>query len=351
MNMKRMTAMALSGIMVCGLLMQVGAVQEVPISSPVEEEDAAVTMPDSVLYYGTVKQVDKDENGQATRVWMESERYGELVMLVNEDTCFVDGGRAVEGNPETMLVEGQGLYVYHSPITTYSLPGQTQAYVFVGEMPMDMACPKYHIVEAVEQNEDGSIRITTDNGGLHLTVEADAVVNDYLTKRHYTVADIQKGDRIMAWYDEVQESYPAQTSTKTVILLDKAEEEEPEVGSAIYVGDEKLQQAWREENQVPMVPVRAVAEALGLDVGFEVQDGKALITVENEEFSVHVTPGVENGIYGVTKIPDAVGMTGPQDYGAAPYIEDPGVTWVPAEMFEMLDVTITEAEDGLHFDR
>ena len=44
---------------------------------------------------------------------------------------------------------------------------------------------------------------------------------------------------------------------------------------------------------------------------------------------------------------DAVGMTAPQSYGAAPYIEVPGTTWAPVDLFEMLGVTVTDADGVL----
>ena len=70
------------------------------------------------------------------------------------------------------------------------------------------------------------------------------------------------------------------------------------------------------------------------------------VTVESDTFAVHLTEGVDS-VYGVTKLEDAVGMTAPQSYGAAPYIEVPGTTWAPVDLFEMLGVTVTDADGVL----
>ena len=67
--------------------------------------------------------------------------------------------------------------------------------------------------------------------------------------------------------------------------------------------------------------------------------------MESEAFQVQLTIG-SNLIVGVTRIPDAVGMTAPQDYGKAPYIVEPGTTWAPAQLFEMLGKTVSL--DGTH---
>ena len=46
-------------------------------------------------------------------------------------------------------------------------------------------------------------------------------------------------------------------------------------------------------------------------------------------------------IFGVTKIEGAVGMTAPVKYDKMPYIVEPGTTWAPAEIFEMLGKSVT----------
>ena len=103
-----------------------------------------------------------------------------------------------------------------------------------------------------------------------------------------------------------------------------------------------LPTAGRMENGVAMVPVAAVARALGYEAAYiRGQNGASeQVTVESDAFRVTLTMG-ENAITGVTKIQGAVGMTAPTDYGAAPYIVDPGTTWAPARLFEMLGKTVT----------
>ena len=61
--------------------------------------------------------------------------------------------------------------------------------------------------------------------------------------------------------------------------------------------------------------------------------------MESDQFQVRLDIG-QREITGVTKIPGAVGMTAPTDYGAAPYIVDPGTTWAPARLFELLGRTV-----------
>ena len=97
----------------------------------------------------------------------------------------------------------------------------------------------------------------------------------------------------------------------------------------------------RYESGVAMVPVAAVAQALGLDVTYTPNtDEGALVTVESDQFRVSLYLDRQI-ITGVTKIEGAVGATGPLDYGKAPYVVAPGTPWAPAEIFKMLGRTVT----------
>lgn len=334
---KRMTAMFLSILLLCGASLQVSAA---------DSTDPAM-LPDGVLYYGTITDLAQSQDGSLTYVVMDSEKNGELVLLAGPDTCYVDASTKTGTSADALLTVGANLYVYHSPAMTMSIPGQTEAYVFIGNVPADATCPHYHVAGDVTVNDDGSVTVSVDQGSLLLTVSNDATVMPYLTRQYLTVEDIQPGTRFLAWYDVVLTSYPGQGGTDYVLVLPSNSEEEPVAETGVITcGDTTLELSYREENGVKMVPVRAVAEALGLQVSYAEEGADRNVTVESDTFAVHMTAGVDS-IYGVTTIPDAVGMTAPQSYGAAPYIETPGTTWAPAEMFTMLGATVTETDGAL----
>ena len=239
----------------------------------------------------------------------------------------------------------------------------------VRNVPQDVGAAKYLEVEAVTQNEDGSATITTNNGGLWLTVEADASVTTYAGEKA-SLADLQVGSHVMAWYDIVLLSYPGQAGTDQLMLLPgAAEERDGEAAetsapaettapaealqdgtelSIVLEGDMVLPVTGKVENGAAMVPVAAVAQALGYEVTYTPgENGEAaLVTVEDDSFRVNLNIG-DNLIQGVTKIEGAVGMTSPMDYGMAPYIVEPGTTWAPAQLFEMLGRTVTVDGDTL----
>ena len=371
--MKRtLSALLVSSALLCAAVLPTMAAES---ADPAQTDSAAVqeeTMSDSELYYGQVQEIGRDEAGTITSLLLTSERYGEYVMNISGETVWIDSGERTASDPATLQV-GESVYVYHSPVSTRSLPPQSPAFAVVRNVPQDVGAAKYLEVEAVTQNEDGSATITTNNGGLWLTVEADASVTTYAGEKA-SLADLQVGSHVMAWYDIVLLSYPGQAGTDQLMLLPgAAEERDGEAAetsvplrprpaetttpaealqdgtelSIVLEGDMVLPVTGKVENGAAMVPVAAVAQALGYEVTYTPgENGEAaLVTVEDDSFRVNLNIG-DNLIQGVTKIEGAVGMTSPMDYGMAPYIVEPGTTWAPAQLFEMLGRTVTVDGDA-----
>lgn len=351
---KKWTALILSGAMICAMGTQALAadVGEQTEVTPAGQE-AVEPLPHSVLYYGKVTAINRDETGAMTSLEMESERYGAYRMNLTSDTVWIDSGKQTASDPET-LKEGEGIYVFHSPIATYSLPPQSEAYAVVRNIPQDAGCAMYQVAESVSQREDGSLAILTDNGGLIITAGEETGLSTYDGTTDVTLDDIQEGTVFMAWYSVILESYPGQTYANHIMLLpdqaapqeelaEESEPEQPQEGSQLTMElDGKVpNMVGRCESGTAMVPVAAVAKDLGFQVTYQPDtDQGTLVTVESDTFAVHLY--IDQGlIYGVTKIEGAVGMTGPQSYGKAPYIVEPGTTWAPAEIFQMLGKTVT----------
>ena len=361
--MKRtLSALVVSGALLCAAALPAMAAEPAAGS---QNETALVqeeTMPDSVLYYGQVLAIDREEDGTVTRLHLTSEAQGDYVMNISSGTVWIDSGSYAASDPSTLEV-GESVYVHHSPVSTRSLPPQSAAYAVVRNFPQDAGAAQYHEVEAIAQNEDGSVTITTDNGSLWLTVEADASVTTYAGETA-ALADVKAGDHVMAWYPLVMLSYPGQASADHLMLLPAAVEERdgeadgtdssqalepiqqlPQEGAELTIlleGDMVLPVTGKYENGVATVPVAAVAQALGYTVTYTPAERAedALVTVESSSFRVELRFG-QPSIVGVTKLEGAVGMTAPMDYGVAPYAVDPGVTWAPAQLFEMLGRTVT----------
>ncbi len=348
---QKVTAFVLSAAMAAALTVPAYAadggndVALCPSPEPVSQSDLAAETdpqaPDSVLYYGQVTEIQTDDAGAVTALHLRSDRYGEYVMLVSEDTVWIDSGNYAASSPEDLEV-GESVYVFHSSVSTRSLPPQSQAYAVVRNIPQDVGAGQYATIGEIAENSDGTYQILTADGSMYLTVGSDTVLSAYAAGTTFQLSDLEAGDRIVAWYDIALLSYPGQAYAHHLMLLPE-ETAAPSEGDAVALelDGTAAEVTGRYENGTVMVPVAAVAEALGFDVTYTREGSQAPeITVESDDFRVQMTIG-SNLVTGVTKIPGAVGMTAPQDYGMAPYIVEPGTTWTPAQLFEMLGKTVT----------
>ena len=86
---KKLTVLVLTGAMACAMALPAMAAgnMEAPVSAPVSTE-TSVSLPDSVLYYGTVQEIVKDAEGNITQLRMTSGRYGAYVMNLTDQTVM-----------------------------------------------------------------------------------------------------------------------------------------------------------------------------------------------------------------------------------------------------------------------
>lgn len=215
---KRLPVLVLTGALACIMALPAMAadVAAAPGSVPVSTE-ASMPISHSVLYYGTVQKIVKDENGTVMQLCMDSDRYGEYVMNITAQTVWIDSGCHMAFDPAD-LQEGERIYVFHSPVETRSMPPQSAAFAVVRNVPMDAGCAQYHEVEAVSL-ENGQLKITTDNGGLFLFADDETKLSMYHHGTALSLEDILPGSHVMAWYDAVAESYPGQAHASYLMLL------------------------------------------------------------------------------------------------------------------------------------
>lgn len=203
---------------------------ETPETSEGEETEDVEEMPASETYFGTVASIEKDEEGNVVSISLASEENGDYVMNVTDNTVWVDAVEKVKASQED-LTEGETIYVYHSPVSTRSLPPQSEAFAVVLNAPQDIAAGVYHEVEDIVTNGE-IFTITTDNGGLYLNVTSDTQVKDYTTGESAEIGNVDRGDRIIAWYDAVAMSYPGQANVSDILVLPDVETVETESDTA-----------------------------------------------------------------------------------------------------------------------
>ena len=72
--------------------------------------------------------------------------------------------------------------------------------------------------DKVTVNEDGTLTVLDETKSIELTISAEAEVTPYKTRNIITLGDIKEGDRLVAWYDMITMSIPAQAYTEKVVV-------------------------------------------------------------------------------------------------------------------------------------
>ena len=291
---RKLSVIVLSGAMACSMVIPAVAAKAelIPLPEPVSVE-ATVSASDHCLYYGTVQKIVKDASGAIDQLWMASERYGEYVMNISDQTVWIDSGNQTTDDASD-LREGEGIYVFHGAVATMSQPPQSSAIVVVRNVPMDAGCAQYHQVEAVTL-KDGQLTITTDKGGLLIYADQKTSINNN-DGDTLTLADIEVGDSLMAWYGAVAESYPAQTHASHLMVLsaetavtEGTEGTETETDNEILTRAE-LVSMLHEQAGAPVVNYAMSYE----DVAESAPYGEALRWAASEE----IAGGYGNGLFG-----------------------------------------------------
>ena len=176
------------------------------------------TLPDSVLYYGEISEIIRDEDGSVSSLLLQSEGSGDLIVHISDKTVWIDSGHQQASDPSDLKV-GERIYVFHSSAQTMSLPPQSAAFAIVRDIPMDAMCAQYHKIEEVTEREDGKLQITTSNGGLYLILDENTKFVSYDGKETVGKDDLKPGNFAMFWYGIVATSYPGQAYPNTVMIL------------------------------------------------------------------------------------------------------------------------------------
>ena len=191
-----------------------------PSAASPEDSTAAVenTAPSSIRVYGTVTQI---ENGQ---ILLENDEegaaYPQVLLNLTEDTLILSGEDCSQKTLSDIAV-GDTLYADISPAMTRSLPPMANAFTVFCEIPEDSAVPTYAQITDISTDDDGTLRITTDQE-LILIPGEDTSVLSLDGGETLAASDLAVGDTILAKYQIMTMSIPAQTSPEEIRLVAKA---------------------------------------------------------------------------------------------------------------------------------
>lgn len=326
MFLKRTAAAILGGAILCSgaafaaTLTPISAEQ--PVADTAVSNDAAVqqtpeVMAERNLYCGKITEITRDEQtGAVVSLLMESDSQGAYVFHLDETTLLLDSSAGIRTAADKLAV-GDSIYVFHSPIATMSIPPQSFAEAIITNVPQDAGSAMLHTVEAVKDNEDGTVTVTTDRGSLYLTIAKDAVYGDFNGRQIMGADDLRVGTRIFAWYDAVEQSYPAQAYTEHVAVAPAKEQ----TGMPILVNGQALDVTAKVENGTLMIPASAVGKVLGLTASYENTADGEKVTLKNDKTSMVMDIGSDTYLVEGDQI---------VSYGTPAVIEE-GTTWMPAQ--------------------
>lgn len=216
----------------------------------------------------------------------EGDSYQKIVLNVAEDTLILD---AVSGESRTFadIQKDEILYAWVGPVMTKSLPPITTARVILCGIPTDYHVPTFAEVQSVTETEQGVDVYMTGDVVLHLNAGTELLAGEGWSGEAALDA-IHPGDRLLSWYSFVALSMPAQAGPEKVMVFPSQYAGWVSAdGLAVSVNGKALDltgaNAAKVENDRLMVPVRAVAEALGCEIAWEPYTNRVTVTKDGGE--------------------------------------------------------------------
>lgn len=311
-KIKKTITAAVAAVMVMTAIPACAGETVAPIAGDAPAE-ISQNVPLFLSYTGTVKEVS-ERDGNTLFVTLESEADGPANFVINKNTHLIDHLEIKVGQ------ELIGFYESNRPMLLIYPPQYPVS--IVAEVKDNL------FVEADKFDKD---LVNTDNS-LKLNISEDTeIVWENGTQMNWVKAPTAEElkaalseRRLVVFYDVSTRSIPAQTTPKKIIVLSKKESAPTGdvSGFDIEVNGKTIAAApaFRAEDGTVMLPVRAIAEALGIDVGWE---GK----------SQTITVGAA--------VSFAIGDKSYRAYGAAtelaaaPILKD-GLTYVPMAFFKTI---------------
>lgn len=269
-------------LLLCAVLLSVPALAAEPAAGEPARQGP-------VRVWGTVTWLDN--GGLLVENSNESDPLHEVVLHGESIICL----DAVTGESMELeqIKDGDTIYAWVGPAMTMSLPPQATAQVIVANIPADYGVPQYYEIASVTPQAMIDIypppaltwtEVTaTDGTTLRITDEAE--LTPYRTKNIVRLEDLIPGTGILVWSD-------TQGQPERVLVFPYAYQgyvSVTEEGVVSVNGGAVAQKAKIRENGETLLPLRAVAEVLGLQVKWDPAQGA--VVSRNGETVLTAMPG------------------------------------------------------------
>jgi hypothetical protein len=309
MNTKKLISIALISMLLIGCSSAyANDSAELILDEPVV---VAEKLPTAVSYSGVVNEVITEDDKIKAIIITEDGLNTDRRFNISEGTVVIDNESAVAENLAS-IKKGDKIAVHASPISTFSIPPQSSAYVILTNIQKKTPA-KLIKVQEILKSEDDSLKITDVDNQYIVTVAEDSVLLPYRTRQFVTIDSIEKEDNILVWSEIMTLSLPAQTTANSVVLLkgfdfgNGAKEQEDtsaeapklnkiivstQAGVISVMGKEiclePKETFYQNKNGVYMLPIRAISEALDYEVQWTSEGKRVDILKGAQTFNLYI---------------------------------------------------------------
>lgn len=238
-----------------------------------ETEDQQPDPLGPVQVYGTLTWLDN--GGMLVQNSNEEDPLHEVILHGESIICL----DAVTGAPMDIqdLKNGDTIYAWVGPAMTMSLPPQATALLVLGNIPADYTVPQYYQVAQVQPYATPAIEppipptsvTLTTTSGKTLTITDQARITPYLTKNIVTLESLIPGTRMLVWQDS-----EGAVSKVLVFAYEYLGYVSWQADGTVFLnGASVSQKAKTASSGEVLLPIRDVAEALGMNVYWDDQAG------------------------------------------------------------------------------
>lgn len=208
------------------------------------------------FYYsftGTVKEIQEQENGYI-RVFIVDEEGLEANFMLSEDTFYLDDVKITVGKE----------------ITGYYEAGRPMILIYPPQYTIDIVSPVYEDIFVKVDKFDSNLLSKDGMLKLNISETTEILWENNVTMNWFAKPSIEdlehalSNRKLIVFYDVTTRSIPPQTSPKKVLVLS-----EQEIDPILIMVDGTLveaPEAYINEDNIVMVPIRAISELLGYEV-------------------------------------------------------------------------------------
>ena len=221
-----------------------------------------------------------DTASDIDRILVKNSGDGNEIMLQLVDGCKIISNKTQKPVESKDLQVGAKIVAWHSSASTKSLPPITNTYCVLTDIEEDQTVGTFLKVASSKNNADGSIVVLNSNQDLYLTITKDAAITSLYTGKAININAIKTGDQLLAYFDVMLLSMPAQAGTDKVIFLDSSPDTSVPYQISVNTQSGEIscngQNLQLNKDQKPYlyanktyIPLRVVAESCGYKVQWQ----------------------------------------------------------------------------------